>query len=175
MDEATIPHGMQTGEIDMQVTFDGDHRTVAIMLAIGALVLAFYPVPKNYIERENRTEVMAHGKATTALVDWSTGLQSVMIEWVDDSKHLRRAEATTRKQVSGRNFAGKTVAIKYLDDAARPPVIISEVEDRERENRFWIFLNPIFIIGFVGMLVAANSYRARLRPPYALSSVPRSK
>jgi len=69
MGEATIPHGMQPGELDMKVVFDGDHRTVAILFTIGALVLAFYPVPKNYIEQQNRTEVMAHGKVTTALVD----------------------------------------------------------------------------------------------------------
>jgi len=77
--------------------------------------------------------------------------------------------------VSGRNFVGKIVAIRYVDDPERPQVILSEVEDRERENRFWMFLNPIFIIGFVGMAIAASSYRARLRPPYAFSSVPRSR
>ena len=46
---------------------------------------------------------------------------------------------------------------------------------RERDNRLWMVLNPIFIIGFVAMLIATNSYRARLRPPYAVSSVPLSK
>jgi len=154
----------QIEEVEMNIGFDGDHRRVAILFAIGALVLALYPIPKNFIEWQNRTEVMEHGKVTTALVDYSTGLQSVIVSWVDANEHVRGAEAMTRKQVAGRNFAGKTVAIRYVDDPARAPVILSEVEDRERDNRFWMILNPIFMIGFVSMAIAASSYRARLRP-----------
>jgi len=77
-----------------------------------------------------------------ALVLKSSGLQSVILRWTDFDGQSRTGEARTRKQVSSdRRFVGEQVAIKYLVDPPFEPVILSEIEDRERENHFWINSN----------------------------------
>jgi hypothetical protein len=55
--------------------------------------------------------------------------------------------------VSGREFAGKHVAIQYVDDPAVMPVILSEIADREWTNEFELFWNPVITIVLVGGLI----------------------
>src|SRR5689334_19002310 len=116
----------------------GLDRTTTIVFSIGALFVAFFQAPGSYVEQQNRREVLAHGQDAIAEVDYSTGLQAVAIRWIDASGKPRRGEARTRKQVSGLRFAGKQVPIKYVDDPKVPPVMLTEVADREHDNWFWL-------------------------------------
>jgi hypothetical protein len=121
--------------------------------ALIILVMIFYPLYGHFGERQNRREVLAGGRDAIALIERSAGLQSVMLAWVDSNGQARIGEARTRKQVSGREFAGKHVAIQYADDPAVMPVIISEIADREWTNEFELFWNPVITIVLVGGLI----------------------
>jgi len=96
----------------------------------------------------------------------SSGLQSVILSWADFDGQLRTGEARTRKQVSrDRRFVGERVAIKYLVDPPFEPVILSEIEDRERENHFWInsslWVASVILVGcaLVGFQVLRRRFR----------------
>jgi hypothetical protein len=95
----------------------------------------------NVVEQWHRQEVLANGKEAMALVLKSSGLQSVILSWTDFDGQSRTGKARTRKQVSSsRRFVSERVAIKFVDPPFEP-VILSEIEDRERENHFWINSN----------------------------------
>src|SRR6266496_3860643 len=83
--------------------------------ALIILVVILYPLFGHFGERQDRREVLAGGRDGIALVERAAGLQSVILAWVDSNGHARTGEARTRKQVSGREFAGKHVAIQYVD------------------------------------------------------------
>jgi hypothetical protein len=103
------------------------------------LILNLWDLYGDVVEQRHRHEVLANGKEAMALALKSSGLQSVILSWTDFDGRPRTGEARTRKQVSsdGR-FVGKRVAIKFLVDAPSEPIILSEVDDRETENNFWI-------------------------------------
>jgi hypothetical protein len=106
------------------------------------LIVSLWDLYGNVVEQWRRHEVVANGREATAVVLRSSGLQSVILSWTDSDGRSRTGEARTRKQVSGdRRFVGERVAIKYLVDPPFEPVILSEVEDRERENHYWINSN----------------------------------
>ncbi len=143
---------------------EGFDQRASIVFALGALFVAFFQTPGSFIEQQNRREVLAHGQETVAWVARSTGLQAVAITWIDANGEARRGEARTRKQVSGLSFVGKQVSIKYVDDPKVPPVMLTEVADREHDNWFWIYLNPVLVMGFVGMVIAFRRYATRNTP-----------
>lgn len=106
------------------------------------LIASLWDLYENVVEQWHRHEILANGKEAMALVLKSTGLQSVILSWTDFDGQSRTGEARTRKQVSSdRRLIGERVAIKYLADLPFEPVILSEVEDRERENHFWVNSN----------------------------------
>jgi len=107
------------------------------LLLIGSL----WDLYGNIVEQWHRDGVLASGKEASALVVKSSGLQSVILSWTDFDGQSRTGDARTRKQVSSdRRFVGEHVAIKYLN-LPFEPVILSEIEDRERENHFSITSN----------------------------------
>ena len=118
----------------------------------------------NVVEQWHRREVLANGKEAMAFVLKPSGLQSVILSWTEFGSKSRTGEARTRKQVGGyRRFVGERVAIKYLVDL--PPVILSEAEDRERENHFWISSNlwvaSVILIGcaLIGFPILRSRFR----------------
>jgi hypothetical protein len=120
------------------------------------LIFVLYPLPGHFIERQNRREVLAHGKEAVALVENRAGLQLVVISWSDlsgSNVRTRTGEAWTRKQVGGLRFVGERVSIKYVDDPAVRPVILSEVAEREWANEFGLYWNPLITITLVGALI----------------------
>jgi nitrate reductase NapE component len=125
-------------------------------LALVFLMFVLYPLPGHFVERQNRREVLAHGKEAVALVESSSGLQRVVISWSDlsgSNVRTRTGEAWTRKQVDGLQFVGTRVAIKYIDDPAVMPVILSEVAAREWANEFGLYWSPLIAITLVGALI----------------------
>jgi hypothetical protein len=82
----------------------------------------------------------------------------VIVDWVSDSSHSRAGEAWTRKQGSGRLFVGQKVAIKYLDDPAVAPVILSEVAEREWANEFGLFFNPLITVVLTAAMIAGVAW-----------------
>ncbi len=155
-----------SAEADMKVILGrsgGFDWRASIVFALGALFVAFFQAPGALVEQHNRREVLARGHETVAWVERSTGLQAVAITWIDASGQARQGEARTRKQVSGRSFVGKQVTIKYADDPKIPPVILTEVADRAWDNTFWIYLNPVLVMGFVGIAIAFRRYTTRSR------------
>jgi hypothetical protein len=97
--------------------------------------------------------MFASGRQATALVERSSGLQSVMLAWIDANGQTRTGEARTRKQVGGREFGGKRVAIQYVDDPSVMPVILSEVAEREWVNEFELYWNPLITIVLFGAMI----------------------
>jgi hypothetical protein len=152
--------GEHLSEAEMKLPFE---PRSALFIALGALYVGLSPLPAHYAERANRHEVMAHGTETSALVEQSSGLEKVLVGWVDPNGHIHTGEAYTRKQVSGRSFVGKHVGIKYLDDPAAQPVILSEVDEREWTNQFWLFLNPLILLVLSGVMLWYQSLLARGR------------
>jgi hypothetical protein len=140
----------------------GFDRKSWIVFALGVLVIAFFQVPGKLVEQHDRREVLAHGQEAVARIERSTGLQAVAVSWIDANGNVRQGEARTRKQVSGRTFPGN-VAIKYVDDQKIAPIILTEVDEHEWDNTFWIYLNPIFVLSFLGILFAYRRYTARNR------------
>jgi len=142
---------------------------IIIVAAIGLallLVTSLSDLYGNIVEQRHRHEVLANGKEATALVLSSSGLQFAILSWTDFNGQSRTGVAQTRKQVSSdRRFVGERVAIKYLTDPSLAPVILSEVEDRERENRFWINSNLwvagvlLVIFALVGFQVFGRKFR----------------
>jgi hypothetical protein len=142
------------------------------IILVGAIGLAFLLIATlwdlygNLVEQRHRHETLANGKETTALVLKSSGLQSVILNWTDLNGQSRSGEARTRKQVSSdRRFVADRVAIKYLIDPSFEPVILSEVEDREKENRFWIDANLWVASTALAMLalIGFQVFRRKLR------------
>jgi hypothetical protein len=117
----------------------------------------------NVVEQWRRHEVLSNGKEAMALVLKSSGIQVVILSWTDFDGQSRTGEARTRKQVSrDRRFVGERVAIKYLVDPSFDPVILSEVEDRERENHFWINSNLwVSSVALVGCALIGFQYLRR--------------
>ena len=110
--------------------------------------------------------MLAHGAEAIALVESSSGLESVVLGWTDSASHARTGEAWTRKQVSGRRFVGNRVAIKYVDDPAVKPVILSEVAAREWSNEFGLFWNPVLTVVLGGAMIWLMAvFGARSRSP----------
>jgi hypothetical protein len=141
------------------------------VILVGAIGLALLLVGslsdlyENVVEQRQQHEVLANGKEAMALVLRSSGFQSVILSWADFDGQSRTGEARTRKQVSGdRRFVGKRVAIKYLDPPFEP-VILSEIEDRERETRYWInsslWISSVILVGcaLVGLQVLRGRFR----------------
>ena len=122
--------------------------------ALVVLAVIFLPVYGHFVERQDRHEALAGGRQAMALVERSSGLQSVVLAWVDANGQIRTGEARTRKQVGGRQFVGKRVAIQYADDPSLMPVIISEVAEREWANQFQLFWNPLITIVLFGAMIA---------------------
>jgi hypothetical protein len=120
--------------------------------ALVVLVVILLPMYGHFVERQNRHEVVG-GRQAMALVERSSGLQSVVLAWVDANGQIRTGEAWTRKQVGGRQFVGKHVAIQYADDPSLMPVIISEEAEREWANQFQLFWNPLITIVLFGALI----------------------
>ena len=137
--------------------------TIGLALLLVASLSDLYG---NVVEQWHRHEVLANGKEAMALVLKSSGLQSVILSWADFDGQLRTGEARTRKQVSrDRRFVGERVAIKYLVDPPFEPVILSEIEDRERENHHWInsslWVASVILVGcaLVGFQVLRRRFR----------------
>jgi hypothetical protein len=122
------------------------------------LVLFLYPLHGHFAERENRRELAAHGKEATALVERSSGLETVILAWIDQNGETRTGEARTRKQGSGRRIVGERVRIRYVDDRAAMPVILSEEAEREWANEFGLFWNPLITVILVGAMIAGVAW-----------------
>jgi hypothetical protein len=130
------------------------------------LITSLWDLYGNVVEQWHRHEVLANGKEAMALVLKSSGPQSVILGWTDFDGQSRTGEARTRKQVSSeRRFVGERVAIKYLVDSPFEPVILSEIEARERENHFWINSNlwvaTVILVGCA--LIGFQVLRPRFR------------
>lgn len=121
--------------------------------ALALLVLVLLPLYGHLGERQNRHDVLVGGRQAMALVERSAGLQSVVLDWIDQNGQARTGEAWTRKQVSGRQFIGKRVAIMYVDDPSVMPVILSEAAEREWTNEFELYRSPLITIILVGSLL----------------------
>jgi hypothetical protein len=117
------------------------------------LVVILLPLYGHFGERQNRHVVLAGGRQAMALVERSSGLQSVVLVWIDANGQTRMGEAWTRKQGDGRHFVGKRVAIQYVDDPSVMPVILSEVAEREWVNEFELTWNPLITIILFGGLI----------------------
>jgi hypothetical protein len=135
----------------------------AIGLAL-LLIASLWDLYGNLAEQRHRREALINGKDATALVLASTGLQSVTLSWTDINGQSRTGEARTRKQVSSdRRFVGERVAIKYLVDPSFS-VILSEVEDRENENSFWINSN-LWVAGIIMAVLTLIGFQIVKRKP----------
>jgi hypothetical protein len=117
------------------------------------LVVILLPLYGHFGERQNRHVVLAGGRQAMALVERSSGLQSVVLVWIDANGQTRMGEAWTRKPGDGRHFVGKRVAIQYVDDPSVMPVILSEVAERERVNEFELYWNPLITIVLFGGMI----------------------
>ena len=117
------------------------------------LIVILLPLFGHFGERQNRHEVLAGGRQAMALVERSSGLQSVMLAWIDAYGQTRMGEAWTRKQGDGRQFVGKRVAIQYVDDPSVMPVILSEVAERQWVNEFELYWNPLITIVLFGGMI----------------------
>ena len=116
------------------------------------LIVSLWELYGHVIERRHRHAVIAEGKEAIALVAKSSGLDSVILNWTDTDGRVRTGEARTRKQVSnGKPLVGARVAIKFVVDPAYEPVILSEVDNREGANLFWIesnlWVTAVIILG----------------------------
>jgi hypothetical protein len=137
----------------MMAIFESVLRSRLRWPALIFLILLLHPLYGHFGERQNRHEVLAGGRQAVALVERSAGLQSVVLGWIDSNGQTRTGEAWTRKQVGGRQFVGKRVAIQYVDDPSVMPVILSEVAEREWANEFELYWNPVIGIVLVGGLI----------------------
>ena len=130
------------------------------------LILSLWHLYGHVIEQRHRHWVLADGKEAMAFVLKFSGLQSVIVSWTDSDGQSRTGEARTRKQVSSdRRFVGERVAIKYLVDPVFEPVILSEVDNREGENRFgiksdlWVASVIIVACTLIGFQVLRTRFR----------------
>ena len=128
------------------------------------LIVSLWDLYGHVIERRHRHEVIAEGKEAIALVAKSSGLESVIVNWTDSDGHVRTGDARTLKQVS-KPYVGTRVVIKYVVDPVYEPVILSEVDNREKANLFWIesdlWVTAVIILGCA--LVGVQVLRTRLR------------
>lgn len=139
---------------------------VVLVGAIGLLALlitSLWHLYGNVVEQRHRHEVLANGKEAIALVIKSSGLQSVILSWTDFDGRSRTGEARTRKVSRDSPFVGERVTIKYLPPFE--PVILSEIEHRERENQFWVN-SSLWMASFVLVeyaLIGFHVLRGRFR------------
>jgi hypothetical protein len=118
------------------------------------LVFSLYHLSGHLSEQRRRDLVLAQGHEAQALVREPTGIEFVTVEWSDAGGRTRTGLAWTGKVFArqfrdGSAFSGQGVRIKYLDDAAVEPVIISQAAERQRVNNWWIYAD-----GFVALWVA---------------------
>jgi hypothetical protein len=101
------------------------------------LIIGLYNICDAVRERSDRSDVIAHGNDAQAHVLRATGLESVLIEWTDQNGKPLTTDSKVGKPFA-RTSSGATVAIKYDPQAVRGPVILSQAEERERINSFWL-------------------------------------
>lgn len=140
----------------------------ALGIACGAallLVTSLFLIRDALDERQNRVDLLAHGRDTQARVTQSAGPESVLIEWTDETGKQLRAESRTGKPFA-RTHVGRMVAIKYDPDGLiREPLILSEASERERVNTFWIQSSIVVSIGAATICAVATFVALRLGFP----------
>jgi hypothetical protein len=123
---------------------------------LGGAVLLFFGLCHIYgVVREqwDRTEVLAHGNDAQARVIRNTGPESVLIEWTGEDGRQVTADSKAGKEFA-RTGVGATVRIKYYPAVKRPPLILSELAERERVNAFWLRSSLFVVAGLVAVLAA---------------------
>ena len=107
------------------------------------LIWSLFDLGSHKLEQKRRHQVLIEGKEAQAVVRPPSGLQWVTIEWQDTAGRPRDGTGWTGKPFARRirEYRGvtETVEIKYLDDPAINPVILSEAPERERVNKWWIY------------------------------------
>jgi hypothetical protein len=103
------------------------------------LLASLYLLYGNVRERQQREDVINHGEEAQASIKRLPGRPgAVIIEWTARDYGLRTAEAWAGKSFLRDARPGQLVTIKYIQNSAVEPVIVSELTTRERENRWLI-------------------------------------
>jgi hypothetical protein len=117
-------------------------REARLSLLFGApiwLLVSLYVLYGNVLEQQQRQDVIAHGQEAQASIKSFPGRPgAVIIEWPDHDYGPRLAEAWTGKSFSRSAHPGDVIAIKYIPNSTVAPIILSELDERERANRWWI-------------------------------------
>ena len=133
--------------------------------AVGGAVLLIFSLYHVYVvvgEQWDRSDVLAHGRDAQARVVRATGLESVLIEWTDESGRQLTAKSKTGK-VFARSSLGTKVLIKYDPALIREPVILSEVPERERVDAFWLRSSLFLVAGLAAICAAVVFSMLRVR------------
>ncbi|MBN9061912.1 MAG: hypothetical protein BGP06_11930 [Rhizobiales bacterium 65-9] len=142
------------------------HFAVGAALLTGVSLNQMYSVVR---ERADRADVLAHGREAQARVLKETGVESVLLEWIDEDGRRRTGESNTGKPFA-RTSSGATAAIKYDSASNRNPVILSEVPERERVNDYWFESSLWTIAGVAAVSVASVFSTWRATRPQAGAS-----
>jgi hypothetical protein len=108
-------------------------------------------------ERHHREHVMTSGRDVAATVRAPTGLEWVTVHWTDAKGDVRVGTSWTGKpyarSVRDSALVSKVATIRYVDDRAIDPIIVTEVAERQRSNTFWVTADTGIL--FVATIMAA--------------------
>jgi hypothetical protein len=133
------------------------------------LIFSIWNIVSHRAEQNDRRRVLVGGTVARGVARRSTAVEEVSVEWVDSAGRHRHAWAWTGKPFArhlredGKDLA---VDIKYVDDPAVDPVILSEAAERERVNQWWIRADSLMaaiasILLMQGAFNALRSWRRR--------------
>jgi hypothetical protein len=102
------------------------------------LIISLCSLYWNLVEQKHRAVVLANGKDARASLQRVLNSESVIVDWRDSAGAPRTGQAYTGKPFARLFRDRHDIAIKYDANFVLEPVILSEVAERDRVNRFWI-------------------------------------
>jgi hypothetical protein len=123
------------------------------------LIISLYDVYGVVGEQWDRIDVLVHGRDAQARVVRATGLESVLIEWMDERGRPLTAQSRTGKAFA-RSSSGATVPIRYDPALIREPVILSEVPEREQVDTFWLRSSLFVVAGVAAVCMGRGLFDA---------------
>jgi hypothetical protein len=102
------------------------------------LIISLCSLYWNLVEQRHRAEVLANGKDARASLQRILHVESVIVDWRDFAGASRTGQAYTGKSFARLLRDRQNIAIKYDANFVLEPVILSEVAERDRVNRWMI-------------------------------------
>jgi hypothetical protein len=130
------------------------------------LIISLCSLYWNLVEQKHRAAVLANGKDARASLQRILHVESAIVDWRDFAGAPRTGQAYTGKSFARLLRDRQDIAIKYDANFVLEPVILSQVAERDRVNRFWIMsdLWVAFTMMLVCVMFGVFKFRGA-RPP----------